>query len=92
MYLLAQGTEPKRFFPRTVQYRARLKVRTFEFFWALWDIFFEKKCPTGPPSFFSEFRDRMDVEKSQRAPFHFFRHCETFKENFHQRITNSPAL
>ena len=24
------------------------------------------------------FCDRMDVEKSQRAPFQFFRHCETF--------------
>ena len=36
-----------------------------------------KKAPncTCWPSFFY---DRMDVEKTLRGPFQFFRHCETF--------------
>ena len=43
-------------------------------------LFFEKKIS---PSIFLEFSDRMDVEKSQRVPpFQFFRHCETFFQNF----------
>ena len=51
-------------------------------------LFFEKNSPKGPPSIFLEFSDRTDVEKSQRAPFQFFRHCETF----FQKKTFSPKV
>ena len=32
------------------------------------------------------FCDKMDVEKSQRAPFRFFFGIETFLDFFHQRV------
>ena len=56
LYLLAQGTEPKLFpfFPRNIQYRTRLKCPPFEFFWALWDVRFQKKL--FPQSLLSIFR------------------------------------
>ena len=54
-------------------------------YFRLCKTFFGKKfSPKGPPFNFLIFSDRMDVEKSRRAPppFSFFRHTETFFQNF----------
>ena len=65
----------KNVFPRNIQYRAKLKDPPFSFL-AVCD-FLSKKIPQRV-SIFLEFCDRLDVEKSQRIPPLFFRHCETF--------------
>ena len=55
----------------------------FQFFSVLRDFCSENLFPQlVPPSIFLLFCDRMDVEKSQRVPFSFFRHCEIFFRKF----------
>ena len=56
------------FFPRNIQYRARLKGPPFSFFGIV--TFFRKKFRKGPPSIFLMICDTM-VEKSQRVPWPF---------------------
>ena len=51
-------------------------------YFRLCETSFEKKSPKGPPFNFLILSDRMDVEKSQRVCFQFFRHCETFSKKF----------
>ena len=57
-------------------------------YFRLYETFFRKKIfIKGSPFNFLIFSDRMDVEKCQRAPFQFFRHCETFFQIFfHKRV------
>ena len=49
-----------------------------QFFWS----FATGGMLKNPKGDFLEFCDRKDVEKSQRAPFQFFRRYETFFKNF----------
>ena len=73
LYLLAQKTELKRFsfFPRNIQYRARLKGPPFTFFRHC-ATFFDKKFSKLSPSIFLEFCDKMVVEKFQRVSLSVF--------------------
>ena len=57
LYLLAQGTEPKRFsfFPRNIQYRARLKGPP-SIFWSLATQWMLENTKRSPFQFFSALR------------------------------------
>ena len=82
-------------FPGNIQYRARLKGPTFEFFGIVghWHFFPTKIFPKGSPSIFVEFCDRMDVEKSQRfPPFSFFGIVRLFFHFFNTRVPHLTIL
>ena len=74
---LAWRTEPK----SNIQYRARLKGPSFQFFGIV--TLFLKKNPQRASPHFLMFSDRMDVEKFQRVhPDRFIRYCWNFLEFF----------
>ena len=92
MYLLAQGTEPKRF-PALHTIPDETKGSIFS---ALCD-FFQKKFPHErvPPSIFWSFATEWMLKNPKGSPLSvFFRHCETFFHEFffHKSSPNSPIL
>ena len=66
-HLLAQGTEPKKFFPRNIHYRARLKCPHFQFF-GIVQVFSGKKFTKGPPSIFFGILRQNDCYKIPKGP------------------------
>ena len=74
----------KKIFPRNILYRARLKGPLSVFFGIV--TFFEKKFF---PLKFLMLGDSLDVEKSQKVPFHFFRHWDFFCKKIPKR---SPSI
>ena len=78
LYLLDQGTGPKRFFlfPRNIQYRARLEGPPFQFFSGLRDFFFGKKFSPNGELFWSFATDWM-LKNPKGSPFSVFG-IETF--------------
>ena len=70
-------------FPRNIQYRARPKGPSFQFFFGIARLFSEKIPPKGPLFIFLEFRDKMNVDKSQSVPpFSFFGIVRLFSKKF----------
>ena len=93
MYLLAQGTEPKRF-PRNIQNRTRPKGPFFRHCATFFKKFFF--TTKGPPfNFFWSFATEWMLKNPKGSSLSvFFRHCETFFQKFffHKSSPNSPIL
>ena len=75
-------------FPRNIQYRTRLKGHPL--FFLTFRVFRKKIFQSVPFNFFG-FCGQMDVEKSQRASFSVFRHCETFFKKISGAVQESTS-